>query len=124
MKYKEYLDELNDSLTFKTKFIPTQEELDELFYEISKTNNHELVWRLAFSFSNSNYNFDKFIDYYIKEKDMWFLEELLYAITEERFDDKDIYNRIEDKEFLKEYVDFIKHYHGMTDEQIKEYFKN
>ncbi|MBR4351155.1 MAG: hypothetical protein IKP98_02930 [Bacilli bacterium] len=124
MKYKEYLDELNDSLTFKTKFIPTQEELDELFNEISKTNNHELVWRLAFSFSNSNYNFDKFIDYYIKEKDMWFLEELLYAITEERFNDKDIYNRIEDKEFLKEYVDFIKHYYGMTDEQIKEYFKN
>lgn len=124
MKYKEYLDELNDSLTFKTKFIPTQEELDELLDELSKTNNHELVWRLAFSFSNSNYSFDKFIDYYIKEKDMWFLEELLYAITEERFDDKDIYNRIEDKEFLKEYVDFIKHYYGMTDEQIKEYFKN
>jgi hypothetical protein len=121
MKYLDYLDELNSSLTFKTAFKPTQKELDELLIFLIDKKDNEKIWRLAFSFANYDYNFNKFIDYFIKEKNIWYLEELLNALGDDKFDIKQTYKKITDDLFKNEYIDMIKDYYVMNVEDVKKF---
>jgi hypothetical protein len=119
MKYLDYLDELNDSLTFKTSFKPTQEELDELLNFLIAKKDNEKIWRLALSFVNYNYNFDKFINYFVKEQNIYYLEELLYVLHDDKFNIKEVYNKINDDSFKNEYINILKEYYVMNDDEIK-----
>ena len=119
MKYLDYLDELNGSLTFKTSFKPTQEELDELLNYLTAKKDNEKIWRLALSFANYDYNFDKFINYFIKEQNIYYLEELLYVLHDDKFNIKEVYNKINDDSFKNEYINILKEYYVMNDDEIK-----
>lgn len=119
MKYLDYLDELNDSLTFKTDFKPTQEELYELLNALIDKKDDERIWRLAFSFANYDYNFDKSIDYFVKEQNIYYLGELLYALRDDKFNIKEVYNKIKDDSFKNEYINILKEYYVMNDDEIK-----
>ncbi len=121
MKYLDYLDELNSSLTFKTAFKPTQKELDELLIFLIDKKDNEKIWRLAFSFANYDYNFNKFIDYFIKEKNILYLEELIKELGDDKFDIKQTYKKITDDLFKNEYIDMIKDYYVMNVEDVKKF---
>ena len=82
----------------------------------------EKIWRLAFTFSLLDLNFDKFIYYYIKEKDSWYLYELFSVITDEKFDDKKLYEYVSKNynDCLDTFIQAIKDYYGMDYEGYKE----
>lgn len=122
MKYEKIFKELDEDLTIKTHFIPTQKELDEMLDILIKKKDKEKIWRLAFTFSLLDLNFDKFIYYYIKEKDSWYLYELFSVITDEKFDDKKLYEYVSKNynDCLDTFIQAIKEYYGMDYEGYKE----
>ena len=122
MKYEKIFNELDEDLTIKTHFIPTQKELDEMLDILIKRKDKEKIWRLAFTFSLLDLNFDKFIYYYIKEKDSWYLYELFSVITDEKFDDKKLYEYVSKNynDCLDTFIQAIKDYYGMDYEGYKE----
>ena len=122
MKYEKIFRELDEDLKIKTHFIPTQEELDEMLDILIIKKDKEKIWRLAFTFSDLDLNFDKFIYYYIKEKDSWYLSELFYVITDQNFDDKKIYEYVNKNynDCLDTFIQAIKDYYGMDYEGYKE----
>ena len=122
MKYEKIFKELDEDLKIKTHFIPTQKELDEMLDILIKKKDKEKIWRLAFTFSNLDLNFDKFIYYYIKEKDSWYLYELFSVITDEKFDDKKLYEYVckNYNDCLDTFIQAIKDYYGMDYEGYKE----
>ena len=122
MKYEKIFNELDEDLTIKTHFIPTQKELDEMLDILIKRKDKEKIWRLTFTFSDLDLNFDKFIYYYIKEKDSWYLYELFSVITDEKFDDKKIYEYVSKNynDCLDTFIQAIKDYYGMDYEGYKE----
>ena len=122
MKYEKIFNELDEDLTIKTHFIPTQKELDEMLDILIKRKDKEKIWRLTFTFSDLDLNFDKFIYYYIKEKDSWYLSELFYVITDQNFDDKKIYEYVNKNynDCLDTFIQAIKDYYGMDYEGYKE----
>ena len=122
MKYEKIFNELDEDLTIKTHFIPTQKELDEMLDILIKRKDKEKIWRLVFTFSFLDLNFDKFIYYYIKEKDSWYLYELFSVITDEKFDDKKLYEYVSKNynDCLDTFIQAIKDYYGMDYEGYKE----
>ena len=122
MKYEKIFNELDEDLKIKTHFIPTQKELDEMLDILIKRKDKEKIWRLTFTFSDLDLNFDKFIYYYIKEKDSWYLYELFSVITDEKFDDKKLYEYVSKNynDCLDTFIQAIKDYYGMDYEGYKE----
>ena len=122
MKYEKIFKELDEDLKIKTHFIPTQKELDEMLDILIRKNDKEKIWRLVFTFSLLDLNFDKFIYYYIKEKESWYLYELFSVITDEKFDDKKIYEYVSKNynDCLDTFIQAIKDYYGMDYEGYKE----
>ena len=122
MKYEKIFKELDEDLKIKTHFIPTQKELDEMLDILIRKNDKEKIWRLVFTFSLLDLNFDKFIYYYIKEKDSWYLYELFSVITDEKFDDKKLYEYVSKNynDCLDTFIQAIKDYYGMDYEGYKE----
>ena len=78
----------------------TKIDYDELnFYEALEKDKREWLWRLAFNYERQDINFDGIIDYFISQKDGYYLTELISAIGESLDIDK-IIDKINDKELI------------------------
>lgn len=109
--YKNKYENMNDKelLDYITQFISApnvpeinQETFDKLVNIAIQENNKETLWRLAFNYNKKNIDFSDIEDYFIKEKDDYYLIELICAVEEdlnmERLVDK-VFNT-NDKEFI------------------------
>lgn len=64
----------------------------------------ESLWRLAFTYETKHFNYNNIINYFIKEKDIFYITESLYAFKDS-IDINNLYNeliKLNDKEFLKQ----------------------
>lgn len=62
----------------------------------------ESLWRLAFTYEKQHFNYNNIINYFIKEKDIFYITESLYAFKDS-IDINNLYNeliKLNDKEFL------------------------
>lgn len=99
----------------------TEEKFQDLIKAGIENDKREYLWRLAFNYEDSKFNFDAIIDYYIKVKDGYYLVELIHAIGE-YLDIDSIIDKVNDKE-LMEYMIRNKEiigYHA-TEEQINKF---
>jgi len=87
----------------KAPFPPqiTQEEFDRLVKVGIENDEREWLWRLAFNYENSNMNFNEIINYYINNKDGYYLAELISTIGE-CLNIDDIIDKINNKELIED----------------------
>ena len=132
----EYFNECFDSLTdyelleFITQNISapyppqiTEEKFQSLVKVGIDNDKREWLWRLAFNYEKSNFNFNSIIDYFIDVKDGYYLVELICAIGEYLNIDS-IIDKLNDKELMEYLIrnkEIIEHH--VTDKQIKKFIK-
>ncbi len=89
--FKKYYNNMSDEelLNFITNYIKmpnpfklSKEKLDDLIDIGLKQNNKEKLWRLAFNYAEYGIDTSKIEDYYINERDDYYLIELISAIKE------------------------------------------
>lgn len=89
--FKKYYNNMSDEelLNFITNYIKmpnpfklSTEKLDDLIEIGLKQNNKEKLWRLAFNYAEYGIDTSKIEDYYINERDDYYLIELISAIKE------------------------------------------
>lgn len=89
--FKKYYNNMSDEelLNFITNYIKmpnpfklSKEKLDDLIEIGLKQNNKEKLWRLAFNYAEYGIDTSKIEDYYINERDDYYLIELISAIKE------------------------------------------
>ena len=126
--FNKCFDSLNDYelLEFIAQYIKApfppqikEDEFDKLVKVGIEKDEREYLWRLAFNYEESDFDFNKIVDYYIKVKDAYYLSELISAIGEKVDIDRMI-DEIKDKDFIKDLLDkkdVIKHY--VTEEQFE-----
>lgn len=87
----------------KAPFPPqiSEEQFDRLVKVGIENDEREWLWRLAFNYEYSGFNFESIIDYFISVKDGYYLCELISAIGEQLNID-DIINKIDDKELIED----------------------
>lgn len=90
----------------KAPFPPqfNEEEFNRLIKAGIEKDEREWLWRLAFNYDNSGFDFNPIVDYYIEKKDGYYLMELLCSIGF-NLDIDSILNKIEDKELIKYLLD-------------------
>ena len=79
----------------------TQERFDEIVDYLIKEKKDELIWRLCVTYYK--YNHHKVIDYYILNRDVCYIEELV-SIIAEHIDQEYVVKKMletKDKEFIK-----------------------
>ena len=81
-----------------------QEEFDKLVKVGIEHNEKELLWRLAFNYEKRKMNFDVIADYYIKEKDGYYLRELI-CVVGHSLDIEKLINKIDDKDMIRDLID-------------------
>ena len=106
-----YLHRMTDLelLDFLTEYIsvPIPLKIDENKFldlvELGIENDQkESLWRLAFTYENKHFNYNNIINYFIKEKDIFYITESLYAFKDS-IDMNNLYDKLiklNDKEFL------------------------
>ena len=75
-----------------------QEEFERLDKVGIENDEREWLWRLAFNYENSDFNFDLIVDYFIEKKDGYYISELISAVGSclnidniiEKINDKDL----------------------------------
>lgn len=72
---KNIIEGLRTSLVLDNPPDITQERFDLIIDELIKNDKRELMWRLCGTFNGYNYN--KVIDYFIKVRDSYYIEELV-----------------------------------------------
>ena len=98
--------ELEKKITIDNPPEITQESFDLIISELIKEDKKEVMWNLCTTYSieyDGKYNYNKVVDYYIKTKDSYYLEELICFLTEE-LDHKYIVENMlktNDKTFIK-----------------------
>jgi len=100
----------------------TQQEFDELIQVGIEQDKREWLWRLAFNYENTSITFDLIVDYFIKEKDGYYITELISAVGE-KLDIDNIIKKITDKELiedLKTRKDILDSF--LTEKQLKDLF--
>lgn len=89
--FKKYYNNMSDEelLNFITNYIKmpnpfklSKEKLDDLIDIGIKQNNKEKLWRLAFNYAEYGIDTSKIEDYYINERDDYYLIELISAVKE------------------------------------------
>lgn len=89
--FKKYYNNMSDEelLNFITNYIKmpnpfklSKEKLDDLIDIGLKQNNKEKLWRLAFNYAEYGIDTSKIEDYYINERDDYYLIELISAVKE------------------------------------------
>lgn len=108
----------DEMLDFITQYIHVElppklsnEELEELITIGINRKNKEKLWRLAFNYENSRNDFKRIIDYYVEEKDYWYLGELMSALYGKIDFDyiKQEVNKTQDQHFINNFNNYIKH---------------
>lgn len=89
--FRKYYNSMSDEklLNFITNYIKmpnpfklSKEKLDDLINIGIKQNNKEKLWRLAFNYAGHGMDISKIEDYYVNERDDYYLIELISAIKE------------------------------------------
>ena len=86
-------------------FPPTlnQLEFEELVNEGIKRDERELLWRLAFNYEKSNINFDSIMDYFIKVKDGYYIQELI-CVVGDKLNIDNMIDKINDLELIEDLI--------------------
>ena len=89
-----------------------QEELDELI-EIAKSHDYssENIWRLAMTYDEMGYDYQKIEEYFVNSKDVYYLGEYISGVFQKNMDNiVDLIIKTKDKEYIKKVLDneFIK----------------
>lgn len=98
--------ELEEKFTIDNPPEITQEGFDLIIDKLIEDDKKEVMWKLCATYSiehEGKYNYDKIVDYYIKTKDSYYLEELISFASEE-LDHKYIVEKMlktEDKTFIR-----------------------
>lgn len=98
--------ELEEKFTIDNPPGITQERFDLIVDKLIEQNKKEVMWNLCATYSidyEGKYNYNKIVDYYIKTKDSYYLEELICFACEE-LDHKYIVEEMlktEDKTFIR-----------------------
>jgi len=98
--------ELEEKFTIDNPPEITQEGFDLIIDKLIEDDKKEVMWKLCATYSiehEGKYNYDKIVDYYIKTKDSYYLEELI-SFTSEELDHKYIVEKMlktEDKTFIR-----------------------
>lgn len=69
-----------------------------------ETDARESLWRLALNYSEQDYNHQQIADFYIAQKDLWYLTELISAIGD-KLDIPAILDQINTKDDIKFFLD-------------------
>lgn len=89
--FRKYYNNMSDEelLNFITNYIKmpnpfklSKEKLDDLIDIGIKQNNKEKLWRLAFNYAGHGIDISKIEDYYVNERDDYYLIELISAVKE------------------------------------------
>ncbi len=72
---KEIIEKLKNEMILDNPPVINQIQFDLLVDKLIKNDEKELMWRLCGSYNG--YNFNKVIEYFIKEKDSYYLEKLV-----------------------------------------------
>ncbi len=113
-----------------SKTVPDiDQEMFDLMVDVGiKNNQREKLWRLAFNYEYRNKDFNKIIDYFIKEKDAYYLSETLYVVGSEVDKERLVKALLkEDKNFVKDFLTENINSGELDDEQINilnEYINN
>ena len=81
-----------------------QEEFDRLVKVGIENDKREWLWRLAFNYEESNFDFDSIVDYFIEMKDGYYIAELISAVGQCLDIDK-LIDKLNDKELIKDLKD-------------------
>ena len=81
-----------------------QEEFDRLVKVGIENDKREWLWRLAFNYEESNFDFDSIVDYFIEMKDGYYIAELISAVGQCLDIDK-LIDKLNDKELIKDLRD-------------------
>lgn len=81
-----------------------QEEFDRLVKVGIENDKREWLWRLAFNYEESNFDFDSIVDYFIEMKDGYYIAELISAVGQCLDVDK-LIDKLNDKELIKDLKD-------------------
>ena len=99
----------------------TEEKFQDLVNVGIENDKREYLWRLAFNYEDSKFNFEPIIDYFIKVKDGYYLVELISAIGEYLNIDS-IIDKINDKELMEYMIKYRGIIEGeLTEEQINKF---
>ena len=94
------------------------ETFNKLVKVAIEKDEREYLWRLAFNYENSDFDFEQIADYYLKVKDGYYLAEFI-DILGERLDIEKIIDRVNDKKMIEDLIagkSFLKKY--ITEEQF------
>ena len=81
-----------------------QEEFDRLVKVGIENDKREWLWRLAFNYEETNFDFDSIVDYFIEMKDGYYIAELISAVGQCLDIDK-LIDKLNDKELIKDLKD-------------------
>ena len=81
-----------------------QKEFDRLVKIGIENDKREWLWRLAFNYEESNFDFDSIVDYFIETKDGYYIAELISAVGQCLDIDK-LIDKLNDKELIKDLKD-------------------
>lgn len=81
-----------------------QKEFDRLVKVGIENDKREWLWRLAFNYEESNFDFDSIVDYFIEMKDGYYIAELISAVGQCLDIDK-LIDKLNDKELIKDLKD-------------------
>ena len=96
-----------------------QEEFERLVKVGIENDEREWLWRLAFNYENSDFNFDLIADYFIEKKDGYYIAELISAVGF-CLNIDNIIEKINDKDLIEDLVNrkgVIVHY--VSEEQFE-----
>ena len=106
----------------KAPFPPSlsKKEFDKLVNAGIEHDEREWLWRLAFNYEDKDMNFDAIVNYFIRVKDAYYLQEIICAIGDV-LDVESIIKRINDKELIEQLLErknVLSNY--ITEAQFKE----
>lgn len=81
-----------------------QKEFDRLVKVGIENDKREWLWRLAFNYEETNFDFDSIVDYFIEMKDGYYIAELISAVGQCLDIDK-LIDKLNDKELIKDLKD-------------------
>ena len=78
-----------------------EDEFNKLVKVAIEKDEREYLWRLAFNYEHSDFDFEQIADYYLKVKDGYYLAEFIDIVGEHLDIDK-IIDRIDDKKMIED----------------------
>lgn len=102
MNTKELLDFIAQYILVPFPLPIDQKEFDDLVEAGIEDDKREYIWRLGVNYNYKGFDYSKIVDYFIKVKDAYYIQELLSACSEsvDKFEAAKKVLKTKDKEFM------------------------